>query len=317
MQQPDFKRGMARSGVAWTAALVLALGSYAVAAESNGQQSKRAGAARSVDVGEILYGEGGGAWGSPSRTAARLARQRDIKEDATRLNAAQSERGRALSLPAAGKPALVLPLRPAGNPALELPLAPLLKTSEDAGQMAQWLIPLGSGILIGLGVTGIYCWNRSRGMMGSASRRMGVFSVGAVTSVASVVTVLPSDSPLHMGAIPKPTRRHGSRSSRSGQFRMISFPGRRISPSRDLQGDAVRQLQTLGILPVQVGEMTPGTGRPYWITAGGNDDVQMYNSVSDPIPNYAYLEDAPRMRAQVEHQNAAVAMVWSNQSWHR
>ena len=97
----------------------------------------------------------------------------------------------------------------------------------------------------------------------------------------------------------------------------MSFPSRRIRPCRDLQGEAIRQLQTLGILPLQLGEVTPGTGRPYWITDGGNNDVQMYGSGSDPIPNYAYLEDAPRMRAQIEHQNAAVAMVWSNQSWQR
>ena len=301
MQQPDNKRGIARSGVASAVALVLALASYAVAAEPNGLQSRPAGAAHSVDVGELLYGETGGAWGSPSRAAAKLARQRDIEQKAKRLDAALAERR--LTLPP-----------PAGKPALELPLMPLLKTPEDAGGMAQWLIPLEGGILIGLGVAGIYCWNRSRRMMGSASGRMLVVSVASVGSMASV---WPSVSPLRMGAIPKPTRRHGGCSSRSGRFGMISFPSRRIRPGRDLQGDAVRQLQTLGILPVQVGEMTPGTGRPYWITAGGNDDVQMYNSVSDPIPNYAYLEDAPRMRAQIEHQNAAVAMVWSNQSWQR
>ena len=299
MLQPDNNRGMARSGVAWAAGLVLALGSYAVAAQPNGQQSKPAGAAQSVDVGELLYGETGGAWGSPSRAAAKLARQRDIKEEAKRRGAALAER------------AMTLPPSLAGKTALELPLMPLLKTSGDAGGMAQWLIPLGGGILIGLGVAGIYCWNRSRRMMGSASGRMLVVSVG------SVVSVLPIHSPIHMGAIPNPTRRHGSRSSRSGRFGMMSFPSRRIKPGRDLQGDAIRQLQTLGILPLQLGEVTPGTGRPYWITAGGKDDVQMYNSVSDPIPNYAYLEDAPRMRAQIEHQNAAVAMVWSNQSWQR
>ena len=98
---------------------------------------------------------------------------------------------------------------------------------------------------------------------------------------------------------------------------MLNFPKLRIRPSRDLHGDAIRQLQTLGVLPVQLRELTPGTGRPTWFASAVSDDVQMYGGGSDPIPNYAYLEDAPRMLAQIEHQKAAEAMVWSHQRWHK
>ena len=304
MHKPRPDMQLARTGVALAAGLVLALASYSVAAQPNGQRSKPAApdaAPLNMEVGEMLYGSGGGAWGSPSRTAERLARQREIADKATRAKAAEFERP------------LVASPGPAARPALELPPAYSPNTSDDAGNMAQWLIPLGGGILIGLCVTGIYLWNRSRGMMGSATGRLLVVSVGSIRSAASV---LPGGSLTHMGVIPKPSRRRGSGHSRPLHSRLMNFPKLRIRPSRDLYGDAVHQLQTLGVLPLQLGELAPGTGRQPWVN-GGSDDLQMYGGGSDPVPNYAYLEDAPRMLAQIEHQKAAQAIVWSNQHWQR
>ena len=302
--RPDMR--LARIVVALAAGLVLALANDSVAAQPNGQRSKSAApdaAPLNMEVGEMLYGSGGGgAWGSPSRTAARLAQQREIADKATRAKAAEFDR------PFAASPS------PAAKPALELPLAYSPKTSDDAVNVAQWLIPLGGGILIGLSVAGIYSWNRSRGMRGSASGRLLVVSVGSIRSATSV---LPGSSLAHMGVIPKPSRRRGSGHSRPLHSRLMNFPKLRVRPSHDLYGDAVRQLQTLGVLPVQLGDLGAGTGRQFWLAAGASDDLQMYGGGSDPVPNYAYLEDASRMLAQIEHQKAAQAMVWSNQHWQR
>lgn len=248
----------------------------------------------------MLYGAGGGAWGSPSRTAARLARQRELKDQETTLSVRQLEDQPIMAAPA-----------PAAQPVSASPLIPSLQKPTGPDPMAQWLIPLGGGIVIGLGVASVYAWNRSRRMVGSASGRL------LVVSDAAPASALPAHSPAHthMGAIPKPPRRRVARSTRSVQSRMMSFPKLRIRASRDMYGDAVRQLQTLGVLPTQLRELTPGTGRPSWFANAITDEVQMYGGGSDPIPNYAYIEDASRMLAQVEHQKAAEALVWSNQRW--
>ena len=305
MHKPGIDMGGAKTGVALAAALVLALTSYSVAADA--QPAKKPAAAqaspRTTEVGEMLYGGGAGAWGSPSRTAARLARQREIKDQETNVRVAEFE-----------KP--IGPTARVAEPPPGLPLIPVLTAPPDAGGIAQWLIPLGGGIVIGLGVAGIYAWNRSRGMTSSASGQLLVIS--AVASAAPVPAIASTGrSRSQMGAIPNLQRRRAGRSTRSLQSRMMSFPKLRIRPSRDLQGDAIRQLELLGVLPSQLRAVSPGTGRPSWFANAITDEVQMYGGGSDPVPNYAYLEDAPRMLAQVEHQKAAEAVVWSNQHWQR
>ncbi len=307
MQKRRTDMGMARDGVALAAGLVLALASYCVAAD--GQPAKKPAGTqvspRTSEVGEMLYGGGGGgAWGSPSRTAARLARQREIEEQAMKVRVREFEKPVGLAAPVA-------------EPPRGLPVTPALAAPDDAGRMAQWLIPLGGGIVIGLGVAGIYALNRSRGMARSASGQLLVVSAVRSTGPVLASLVPAGSSPSQMGAIPNLPRRRAGRSARSIQLRIMNFPKLRIRPGRDLQGDAIRQLEMLGVLPSQLHAMSPGTGRPSWFANAVSDEVQMYGGGSDPIPNYAYIEDAPRMLAQVEHQKAAEAMVWSNQHWQR
>jgi hypothetical protein len=302
MDKPRSDMWLAKTGVAWAAGLVLALASYSVAAEPAGQRSKPAGhdGVTPREVGEMLYGAGAGAWGSPSRTAARLAQQRELSDKAATLRVAEFERQ-------AAQPATPTP-KPVPQPP---PAASLQTTPQESDGLLQWLIPLGGGILIGLSVAGIYSWNRARGALSSASGRL------LVVSSVLPMSAVPGNMPARMGVIPKSSRRRVGRSARSAQSKMTSFPRLRIKPSHDMQGDAIRQLQMLGILPLQLRGPSPGTGRPSWFANAITDEVQMYGGGSDPVPNYAYLEDAPRMLAQVEHQKAAEAMVWSNQNWQR
>lgn len=312
MQHGRTDMGRMKGGVALAAGLVLALASCSVAAEPTGEAAKKPAKAqaspRTTEVGEMLYGGGAGAWGSPSRTAARLARQREIKEQEMKGRVAEYERSDVLAAPVAAPPGAL--------PPAPVVAAPVVTAPDDAGRMAQWLIPLGGGIIIGLGVAGIYAWNRSRNIGSSASGQ--VLVVSAVAPAAPVPALVPGVRPSsQMGAIPNLPRRRAGRSTRSVQSRMTSFPKLRIRPGRDLQGDAIRQLEMLGVLPSQLRAVSPGTGRPSWFANAITDEVQMFGGGSDPIPNYAYLEDAPRMLAQVEHQKAAEAMVWSNQHWQR
>jgi hypothetical protein len=248
----------------------------------------------------MLYGNARAGWGSPSRTAARLAHLQAIQEKAAVLRGDRIARGVPLETTQA----------PVTNPTSR-PVAGSL--SAPAPQYAEgralWLVPLSGGIVIALGVVGAY-WLRWRSLASLGAARLTVSSGPAVG-------LLPGAAPGAMGRLPRPRRRRVMRAARAKRPRFTQVLRFRLKTSGDAHAESLRQLQLLGVMPVQSREAGPGLGLPPWMAAALSDELQMYGGGSDPIPNYAYLENAARMIAQVEHQKAAEAIVWSNQRWQR
>lgn len=288
------------------AGLILVLATAWASAEDEKKLRATDDSIYSVDVGDYVYGKGGpNGWSMPAKRAALLARQQELQKrqaarDVEQLEAVVS------AAPKAPAQTEVLPDR-------QTVLGPTptesrsLRVLQYAGMM-----------LLGMGIAGGYAYYRSRRSKAELASRILIVAApaGGIISVAADLSPVP---PLQMGTIPRITRRRFRRHSRLAQARTAVVPRITGKPSRDVHGESIRQLQSLGVFPRWVHDMTPISGRPVWQESGAAvaDDVQMYVIGSDPIPNYAYFEDAPRMTALVERQKQAESMVWSNQQWRR